>query len=61
MMMKLRTRKALFVGLAALALLLGAGLYAVAQQTMEEAKRDRSVSVSGGKYHVLPATLETSQ
>jgi len=61
MMMKLRTRKALFSGLAAVALLLGAGLYAVAQQTMEEAKRDRSVSVSGGKYHVLPATLETTQ
>lgn len=51
---------------AVLALLLGAGLYAVAQQPytltpMDEAKRDRSVSVAGGKYHVLPATLETTQ
>src|SRR5512132_2557409 len=61
MMMKLRTRKALFGGLAALALLLGAGLYAVAQQTMEEAKRDRKVAVPGGTFHVLPATLETTQ
>src|SRR5512132_4337081 len=61
MMMKLRTRKALFGGLAALALLLGAGLYAVAQQTMEEAKRDRAVSMGGGKFHVLAATLETTQ
>ena len=60
-MMKLRTRKALFGGLAALALLLGAGLYAVAQQTMEEAKRDRAVSMGGGKFHVLAATLETTQ
>ncbi len=32
MIMKLRTRKALITGLAALALLLTAGLYAVAQQ-----------------------------
>src|SRR5512132_2795589 len=61
MMMKLRTRKALFGGLAALALLLCAGLYAVAQQTMEEAKRDRAVSMGGGKFHVLAATLETTQ
>src|SRR6266436_2844581 len=61
MMMKLRTRKALFTGLAALALLLGAGLYAVAQQTMEESKRDRAVSMGGGKFHVLAATLETTQ
>jgi len=47
-------------------LVLGAGLYALAQQPyqltpMDEAKRDRSVSVGGGKYHVLPATLETTQ
>src|SRR5258708_39415472 len=28
---------------------------------MEEAKRDRPVSMGGGKFHVLPATLETTQ
>src|SRR5438105_1074387 len=61
MIMKLRTRKALIAGLAALALLLTAGLYAVAQQAMDESKRDRTVAASGGKYHVLPATLETTQ
>ena len=58
--------KRLVAVVAVLALLLGAGLYAVAQQPytltpMDEAKRDRSVSVAGGKYHVLPATLETTQ
>jgi len=37
-----------------------AGLYAVAQQ-IDESKRDRAVPVGGGKYHVLPATLETTQ
>ena len=47
-------------------LVLGAGLYAIAQQPyqltpMEETKRDRTVAVGGGKYHVLPATLETTQ
>src|ERR1700675_3602648 len=61
MMLKLRTRKALVAGVAALALLLTAGLYAVAQQAMDESKRDRTVAVLGGKYHVLPATLETTQ
>src|SRR5437867_10851019 len=60
-MRKLRTGKVLFVGLAALALLVGAGLYAIAQQPMEEAKRDRAVSMGGGKYQVLAATLETTQ
>ena len=45
---------------------LGAGLYAIAQQPyqlspMEEAKRDRAVSVDGGKFHVLPATVDTTQ
>ena len=44
-----------------LAVLLAAGLYAIAQPPMDEAKRDRSVTVGGGKYHVLPATLETTQ
>ncbi len=51
---------------AVLALVLGAGLYAIAQQPyqltpLDETKRDRSVAVGGGKYHVLPATLETTQ
>jgi hypothetical protein len=41
--------------------LLAVGLYALAQQT-DEAKRDRAVSVpGGGTYHVLPATLDTTQ
>ena len=61
MMLKLRTRKAVVAGLATLALLLTAGLYAIAQQAMEESKRDRTVGVPGGKYYVLPATLETTQ
>jgi acetamidase/formamidase len=39
---------------------LGAGLYALGQQ-VEERARERTVSVGGGKYHVLPATLETTQ
>src|SRR5437764_13357340 len=43
-----------------LVLVLTAGLYAAAQQ-MDESKRDRTVPVSGGKYHVLPATLDTTQ
>jgi acetamidase/formamidase len=49
-----------------LVVVLSGGLYAIAQQPyqlspMDEAKRDRAVSVGGGKYHVLPATLETTQ
>jgi acetamidase/formamidase len=44
-----------------LAVLLAAGLYAIAQPPMDEAKRDRTVTVGAGKYHVLPATLETTQ
>ena len=28
---------------------------------MDEGKRDRAVAVPGGTYHVLPATLETTQ
>ncbi len=59
-MAKLRTGKWLVTTGAALALVLAAGLYVLAQQT-DEAKRDRIVSVLGGKYHVLPATLETTQ
>ncbi|HSF07334.1 MAG TPA: acetamidase/formamidase family protein [Methylomirabilota bacterium] len=51
---------------AVLVLVLGAGLYAIAQQPyqltpLDETKRDRAVAVGGGKYHVLPATLETTQ
>jgi acetamidase/formamidase len=59
-MAKLRTHKWLVTSSGVVALMLAAGLYALAQQ-IEEAKRDRIVSVPGGKYHVLPATLETSQ
>ena len=45
---------------------LAAGLYALAQQPyqlapMDEAKRDRVVAAGGGTYHVLPATLQTTQ
>jgi acetamidase/formamidase len=59
------TTKRLAVTLALLVVLTGA-LYAVAQQPyqltpMDEAKRDRAVAVGGGKYHVLPATLQTTQ
>ena len=61
MIKTLRTRKALTVSLAALAMLLTAGLYAVAQQTMTEATRDRGAAVTGGTYYMLPATLETTQ
>ena len=59
-MAKLRPLKWLTTSVAGLALIVAAGLYALAQQT-DEAKRDRTVSVSGGKYHVLPATLQTTQ
>ena len=58
--------KRLLTLIAAVILLLGAGFYAVAQQPyqltpMDESKRDRAVAVGGGKYHVLPATLDTTQ
>jgi acetamidase/formamidase len=58
--------KRMLTAIAVLVVLLGAGLYAVAQQAyqltpMDEARRDRAVSVGGGKYYVLPATLETTQ
>jgi acetamidase/formamidase len=58
--------KRLLILTAVAAFVLGAGLYAVAQQPyqltpMDESKRDRAVAVGGGKYHVLPATLETTQ
>ncbi len=62
----IRTKKRLAVILTALTLILAAGLYAVAQQPyqlapLDEAKRDRAVSAGGGKVHVLPATLATTQ
>jgi acetamidase/formamidase len=62
----IRTTKRLAATLTVIAVLLVAGLYAVAQQPfqltpMDEAKRDRAVAVGGGKYHVLPATLQTTQ
>src|SRR5947207_9131281 len=65
-MPSLRTKKRLTAALTLVVMLLAAGLYAVAQQPyqltpMDEAKRDRAVSVGGGKYHVLPATLQTTQ
>jgi acetamidase/formamidase len=58
--------KRLLTVTAIVALVLGAGFYAIAQQPyqltpMDESKRDRAVGVGGGKYHVLPATLETTQ
>jgi acetamidase/formamidase len=55
------TRKTLLTGLGTVVLLLGAGLYAVAQQAMDESKRERAVAVPGGTYYVLPATLDTTQ
>ena|SRR2546426_141546 len=61
-MARLTTNKRAFTTiLAVLTLLLGAGLYYAVAQQMEEAKRDRAVLVGGAKYHVLPATLETTQ
>jgi acetamidase/formamidase len=58
--------KRLLTVTAIVALVLGAGFYAIAQQPyqltpLDESKRDRAVGVGGGKYHVLPATLETTQ
>src|SRR5688572_248970 len=62
----LETRKRIVATLTVVAVLLTVGLYALAQQPyqlapLEEAKRDRAVSVAGAKYHVLPATLQTTQ
>ena len=59
-MAKLRTRKWLLSAVASLTCLLAVGFYALAQAP-DEAKRDRKVAVSGGTFHVLPATLETTQ
>src|SRR5499427_433450 len=58
---KHHTRKTVLTALGVLVLLLGVGLYAVAQQAMDESKRERAVAVPGGTYYVLPATLDTTQ
>jgi acetamidase/formamidase len=55
------TPKTVLTALGVLVLLLGVGLYAVAQQAMDESKRERAVAVPGGTYYVLPATLDTTQ
>ena len=47
--------------LAGLLAVLAVGFYGAIAQQSDEAKRDRVVAVPGGKYHVLPATLETTQ
>src|SRR5438034_1914693 len=60
MIIKLRTRKALVAGLAALGPAPTAGLYAVAPQAIGESKRDRTVAASGGQYHGPPATPGTT-
>jgi len=54
------TRKPLLT-LAGVFAVLAVGFYGAIAQQSDEAKRDRVVAVSGGKYHVLPATLETTQ
>src|SRR5207249_11293386 len=57
----MRPRRLLVVtAVAALAVVPAAVWYATAQQ-IEEAKRSRAVTVDGTRYHVLPATLETTQ
>src|SRR5215470_3532130 len=60
-MARIRTPRWLAATVVVLALLLGAGLYAVAQAPLDEAKRARAVPAPGGTYHVLPATLQTTQ
>jgi len=47
--------------LAGVLAVLAVGFYGAIAQQSDEAKRDRVVAVPGGKYHVLPATLETTQ
>ena len=59
-MAKLRTRKWLLSAVASLTCLLAVGFYALAQAP-DEGKRDRKVAVTGGTFHALPATLETTQ
>ena len=66
-MSQLRTKQGLAAALTVVAIVLAAGLYALAQQPyqlapMDESKRDRGISVSGGgKFYVLAATLDTTQ
>src|SRR4030095_2968304 len=65
-MPSVRAKKGFLAVLTLVALVLAAGLYAIAQQPyqlapMDEAKRDRTVAGGGGTYHVLPATLQTTQ
>ena len=53
-----RTKKRLAALLTVLAVLLAAGFYAVAQQPfqltpMDEAKRDRTVAMAGGRWTVV--------
>jgi acetamidase/formamidase len=60
-MAPVRTRKGLVTLSTVLVAVLVLGLYAMAQQQMEEAKRQRVVPGPGGAYHVLPATLDTTQ
>ena len=54
------TRKPILT-LAGVLAVLAVGFYGAIAQQSDEAKRDRVVAVPGGKYHVLPATLETTQ
>src|SRR6476660_8910304 len=66
LMPSVHAKKRLVTVLTIAVVVLAAGLYAVAQQPyqlapMDEAKRDRSVAAAGGTYHVLPATLQTTQ
>src|SRR5678815_3953217 len=61
LMARIRTRRWIVTGVALAACLLSLGLYATTAQQVEESKRDRTVAIAGGKYHVLPATLETTQ
>ena len=59
-MARLRTPRWIATGVLFAAVILALGLYATAQQ-VEEGKRDRALAVPGGKFHALPATLETTQ
>src|SRR5262249_55310281 len=65
-MPSVRAKKSLIAVVTLAVLVLAAGLYAIAQQPyqlapMDEPKRVRAVAASGGTYHVLPATLQTTQ
>src|SRR5262245_62279231 len=58
---KHHTRKTVLTALGVLVLLRGVCVDAVAQQAMDESKRERAVAGPGGTYYVLPATLDTTQ